>query len=359
MKVSSGTYMPVLKWRMGEYMSLSRLSNKRKKFILPIFVIPPIEYDFENEKDSKTIDEHLDGFGKKLKEKWGDQQAMIELYETISNQKMANGDLSEVSVYKDLVKNQCSFSPVIRIGVSKQQLRSVVGTLPDATSIALRLSLPDLVDIEFADKLSKLLEELGVSRKEVDLIVDLGRPDTFSPYEQLSRLLAHYFDEIESLEDFRSFSLISTSLDLRVVKKPGGVFIRNEWLFYSELVDNLRSSKIRIPCFGDYSIEPPEFQSLDFRLMQPGAKVVYTTEECWFVVKGGGFRKNPHQMQDLCKEVVGSAHYLGPGYSIWDKRINDTAIGTEGCGNLTTWKQVGVGHHLTLVTDQVSSFHAL
>ena len=231
--ISLESYVPVLKWRMGEYMSLSRLSSSTKECITPLIVVPPIEYDFEKEKDSKTIDEHLDGIGKKLSDKWGRRHAMIELHDSISKKKMKSGDLSEAFLYDDLLQHKCTFSPVVRMGCSKKILRAIVNVLPDLTSVALRLSLPDIVDVDSNKKIKNILTALGVNYGDVELIIDLGRPDSFSPYEEFAKLLSHYFNEIENLEQFRSFSLIGTSLDLRVVKKPGGEYLRNCLLYTS------------------------------------------------------------------------------------------------------------------------------
>ena len=43
-------YVPVLKWRQGEYQSLHRLDDTVKDTIFPLINIPPIEYDFEEKR---------------------------------------------------------------------------------------------------------------------------------------------------------------------------------------------------------------------------------------------------------------------------------------------------------------------
>ena len=46
-------YVPVLKWRQGEYQTLHRLSDSIKDSITPLVNIPPIEWDFEEKRMKK------------------------------------------------------------------------------------------------------------------------------------------------------------------------------------------------------------------------------------------------------------------------------------------------------------------
>ena len=48
--INHSTYIPILKWKQGEYQALSELTPEIKKNIVPLFEIPPIGFDFENRK---------------------------------------------------------------------------------------------------------------------------------------------------------------------------------------------------------------------------------------------------------------------------------------------------------------------
>ncbi len=63
-------YVPILKWKRGEYQALLRLSEKAKDALTPLIEIPPVGWDFENSKLAKSIDEHLERFGQRLHQKW-------------------------------------------------------------------------------------------------------------------------------------------------------------------------------------------------------------------------------------------------------------------------------------------------
>lgn len=51
MVIWPSAYVPSLRWRLGEYQALSRLSEGAKERIVPFIVVPEIEFDFE--MDSK------------------------------------------------------------------------------------------------------------------------------------------------------------------------------------------------------------------------------------------------------------------------------------------------------------------
>ena len=79
-------------------------------------------------------------------------------------------------------------------------------------------------------------------------------------------------------------------MQLSAIKKPGGELTRHEWKLYKQLVTEL--GDVRIPSFGDYTIETPDFSELDMRQIKPAGKIVYTGDNVWFVTKGTAFRGN-------------------------------------------------------------------
>ena len=57
--VTSKHYVPLLRWRMGEYQALEKLGDAQKAATVPLLEILPPDYDFELRKPKKDIDEHL------------------------------------------------------------------------------------------------------------------------------------------------------------------------------------------------------------------------------------------------------------------------------------------------------------
>jgi hypothetical protein len=115
-----------------------------------------------------------------------------------------------------------------------------------------------------------------------------------------------------------------------------------------------------VPCFGDYTIETPDFApGMDMRKTKPAGKIVYTTVDSWLIPKGGAFRGNTAQMIDHCLAIIKSGHFMKAPYSKADERIEDTASEVENCGNLSTWKFVGVNHHITFVVRQLATQYGI
>ena len=56
----------LLRWRQGEYEALFRLGSPQKDAILPLIEILKPDYDFEQRKPKRDLDEHLKLFGKRL-----------------------------------------------------------------------------------------------------------------------------------------------------------------------------------------------------------------------------------------------------------------------------------------------------
>jgi hypothetical protein len=63
-------YVPILKGREGEYAALQTLSPEVKSALTPLVEIPPIAWDFAEEKPTKSIDDHLEKVGEKLECSW-------------------------------------------------------------------------------------------------------------------------------------------------------------------------------------------------------------------------------------------------------------------------------------------------
>lgn len=55
-------YVPILKWRMGEYQALLNLKKGVADWVTPLLEIPTEGWDFEKEEPAKSIDDHLSSF---------------------------------------------------------------------------------------------------------------------------------------------------------------------------------------------------------------------------------------------------------------------------------------------------------
>ena len=356
MKIPSNGYVPVLKWRMGEYQALLRLDQSVKNKTYPLLVVPPIEYDFEEKKLKKNLDEHLKPFAKRLSQKWGNRRVMIDFHDTIKKGEMDNGDSCVKYIFDSLQTYQIEFaSPVVSIKDDRVYL-DVIKKLVSVyrSGISLRLNLSDLIDASIQEDIDKLVGFFHCNYQDVDLILDLGVPANFDPIDDFASAIYGYLASLKNLKQYRSFVLVSSSLKLSEVRKPGATLKRKEWDLYLNVRSKLAANELT-PSFGDYTIDNPEFLNEDMRKLKPAGKIVYTTKENFEVVKGGSFRDDPSQMHALCRNIISKKYYDGAGFSRGDKHIADCANEVVNNGNLTTWKWVCVNHHITKIVSVITS----
>lgn len=358
MTIDKAQYMPILKWRQGEYQALHKATNEIKNGIVPLFIIPPVEYDFEERRMKKTVQEHIETFPKRFSQKWDKRHALVDLHESLELEVMNSGKAVLTHIFDELRRHNCQAIPVAGVNRTSsyiREIRSIAAT--DSAGAGLRIKLEELISPDINNSITTLLNTLKITHAETDLIIDLALPETYEPYATFTKALSYALTKLQHLDDFRSFVLAGTSLKLKEISTPGNLATRHEWLAYKSFVAARKDSNQRICSFGDYAIESPNFLSLDMRLIKPAGKIVYTAGDCWFITKGTAFRGNEKQMIDQCKRIIASGYYSGAQYSHGDQRIMETATEKANTGNLSTWKQVGVNHHITMVVTQLSMFH--
>ena len=356
MTVEHNQYVPILKWRMGEYQALMRLKKIQKDNIVPLLMVPPVEYDFEEMRPKKTVQEHIETFGDRLKLKWNKRPAFIDLHESLESESMDNGESILTYIFSEIKEKKCHGIPVVNFSRTDEYINDLkLITSEMQTGVMIRIGLTDLMTPVLNSNIAKIKSSLNLDNSQIDLLIDIAEPDSFEPYSVFANALSMKIKSIVGLCEFRSFIISGMSLKLSEIKKPGGELPRHEWHLYKELVSKLQST--RTPTYSDYTIETPQFVSMDMRMMKPAGKIVYAREDFWYVVKGTSFRGNEVQMYDHCSTIIHSGHFCGTSYSYGDEKINDTNNLRNNTGNLGTWKQVGVNHHITMTVEQVSNFH--
>ena len=91
MILTRAMYVPAIRWRQGEYQALFRLAPAAKDRIVPYVTIPEIEFDFEEWRPKKTVQEHVHPFAARFNAKWGQRPAWIAVHPSIADQSMDDG----------------------------------------------------------------------------------------------------------------------------------------------------------------------------------------------------------------------------------------------------------------------------
>jgi Beta protein len=357
MILTNDMYVPALRWRQGEYQAIFRLTNRIKDRIVPFITIPEIEFDFEEWRPKKSVQEHVHPFAARYKSKWGKRPAWVGVHNSIVPSPMNDGRDIFTYVFEEMRGFGANAVPAIPLAADPATIRAVAANAKrDGLGAAISVRLEDLMKTTPIANVRALAAKLSVDLSEIDLIIDLGAPN-FEPYVTFCGALIVAFHRLSDLDVFRNFVLIGTAIPetFRDIAKGYDEIPRHDWLFYQTLMAKLPIG-MRRPNFGDYTIVHPDFTPVDMRKIKSAGKVIYTTPHNWAVRKGGAFRDNPAQMYDHCADLVKRPIFKGAGYSTGDDYIAKCAVRKEGPSNQTRWKNVAINHHITHVLDDLSMF---
>jgi len=357
-------YIPCLRWKQGEYQAVWRLPDTTKRMFTPLIEIPELGWDFEEEKEKKTIDQLLTDFAlKKVFKKWGRYLCFVDLNLIPAHERMKNGVHPIRFIFNELRAIQCLAVPVtglLRDEEYQQEIKTA--SEKDKKGICLRIAIEQTAKNSFKGELDALLSTLGIQTSDCDLILDLGAPN-FVPLEGFSKVIQTIVSSFPYLNDWRTFTVLGSSFPetMASIEKGGKIVARYEWQLYKILITNLRRDGIRLPSFGDYAINHPKVLELDMRKVKPSATIRYTIDDGWYIVKGENVRDKKYgkckQYRGLSKKVIDSKYYYDSTFSWADDFIQRCANGGN-TSNLSMWRQVGTNHHIVKVTQDIASFYA-
>lgn len=354
MNLRPDVYVPSLRWRCGEYQALFRLTDNAKDRIVPFVVIPEIEFDFEEWRPKKTVQEHVAPFTKRYYQKWGNRPAWIDFHPKIISTHMDNGKLPIAHVFDELHVMGSLAVPVTSLDASTDVNAAVAAIVKnEGRGVGVRARLEHIMKPNCGSLLAALMKTVGATAAETDLIVDLGAPN-YEPYEDFADGLVAAIENIGDMSGYRSFVLIGSAYPESVgLDKPGGELPRHDWAFFKVLRAKLEDVG-RVPNYGDYTVVHPEFTPRDMRKIKSGGKLVYTSNGYWTIRKGGAFRDNPEQMYGHCAYIVSSGKFRGSAFSDGDEYIEKCAKREKGPSNQPFWKQVAISHHIMHVLEDLS-----
>lgn len=352
----SDHYVPVLKWKQGEYQALYRLSENVKKKITPMIEIPPIGYDFESGKERESIDSHLGDFGRRLKSKWQSRICFVDLKYIPSHTRMETGKHFAEEVFDLCRSEKCTPIPVVSLASDSSFLTSIKDIIrTDGRGVCLRIYLRDFDRSDIKNEIETILKSLEVGIPDVDLVIDY-EATVLEPIGVFVKTFQSLFQLIPALNRWRTFTVVGASYpnSIATIKPPFSTIPRSEWIFYKNL--RLGIGERRIPTFGDYAIAHPELVDLDHRLIKPFAKLRYTIDDRWHIGRGNTVRTHGfNQYRSLCRDVVEQPYFDGPNFSEGDRYIERCSKELENTGNLTTWVWVSTNRHLTKVVSDLAT----
>lgn len=354
--MASQIYVPILKWRQGEYQALYRLPSHIKRHLVPLIEIPPIEWDFETSQQAKSIDEHLQRFGQRLSKKWGKDPILLDLRLIEAGERMGDGSHPLVYCVGRATELGSSIIPVTGIDRDDAYQMAVHNIASNHSNVCFRVSLEDWVNETTVKELKELLDRFDLAPQQADIVLDLGAPN-FEPIDGFTNFLRAVYPPIATAMPWRNVIVAGTAFpkSMASLTELTQLVKRYEWLSYKQLVSGGKAVGRR-PLFGDYAIAHPQLPREDMRLLRPAASIRYTIDDAWHVTKGDNVRDYGFgQYAKHCRALVKSEYFSGSNFSAADRYIEECGQGIASTGNLTTWRWVGTNHHLTKVTSDLAT----
>jgi hypothetical protein len=266
-------YVPILKWKMGEYQALQRLSAPVKDGLTPLLEIPPVGFDFETGTHKESADDHLGDFGRRLKSKWQARPCFVDLKFLPAHTRMAGGRHYVEAVFEAARVEGCAATPAVSFANDVAFIAAVGAVIRlDQRGVCLRLGMSDFDRPALTSDINTLLRTLGVGWAEADLVIDLGTPN-YLPMTAYVRLMSVLMGLVPALNRWRTLTIAGTAYPSSIaqtVSPPFAILPRHEWVAYRSFVGTL-GREVRIPTFGDYAVAHRDLVELDMRMIKPFA----------------------------------------------------------------------------------------
>lgn len=345
-------YLPILKAKDGEFTALAKLNFTIRNWACPLIEITQPEYDMEAKSKPDTLEEHLKKLCTKISKKWPYDNAFIDI--DLIRDDLVNNLTSFEYIYNQFHVSRFYPRPVIRIdspGTVLDGLSAIIKTY-QMQSIGIRITIDDVVSIDFDKNLGTLLEKINLTSQQCHLILDFQNSN-FSELEDFTDGVISLLETFPNFSEWRTFTVCGGAFPATNLIKQGVSEIpRGDWMFYKTLVRKLGNESFsRELNYGDYSMIAPGHFEFDYTKMSRSANIRYTHNDVWFVIKGKALKKSEDYRQYVTQagDIISSQYFLGDNFSEGDHHIVECSAGRTTPGDPKTWKWVGNNHHFTKV----------
>jgi len=347
-------YVPVLKWKRGEQKAIELLDNVSKNNLLPLLEIPPIDWDWINNRPKKTIDSHIIDIEKTIKNSFGINPVFLDISQIENENLLASGKHSIEEIVSKSVNENLNLIPVVRFKMRSDYKNAIKKLLDNSliSSLCIRIYENDFPNLNI--DLKSLLNFFDINESNCHIVIDLQEVAQ-SSYTKYSSKIPKIINSLVNLNKWSTITISSTSFPetlSEVSKNSYKVLPRIEFNLW---IDISKHSN-RLIQFGDYCISNPKYSDIDPRYMGMSGNIRYTISNGFLVYKGINAKKHGFsQMISLCSQLIQSGYYLGSSFSWGDKYIEDCSIRVASTGNAETWRRVGTNHHIKFTTSQLSN----
>lgn len=303
-------YVPILKGKAGEFGALRELSENSRDAIAPFFDVPRIPLNSDG-KPARTVDKHLNKFVSGIIGAWDTERlAFFDIYDLDLHSRVEGGEHPVNYVADHLY--EADIRLVVSTGLDRDNeyqtaVRKAQKTLGRGICIRLLRDDIDAVAITSHD-LEKLAQKIGIAVEEIDLLLDFRalQPEAVSKATTAAKAL---INGLPAISEYRSLTVASSGFpqSMAGIAPDTSTLIPRTELELWRGLDNSDSVIERLPNYSDYGVVHPDLKDINPRVMKASAKIRYTLDQHWLVLKGRGLHSHPRrfkQYHDLSSELV-------------------------------------------------------
>ena len=316
-------YIPFLKSKSNEIISLGELRSDVFEQICPFF-------DFPKNKDGYSEEKFKISVGKTIK-------SLIKHIKNVNELYFDNYDIED-SLQIDGKHNynylltclhKLPIIPVVSIDRSQEHIDTVISLkdtgLISSTVVAIRLTSEDFENFDIVENdIEDILGDVFDRFNNIDLIFDC-RVCNDLDLASLSANIVKFANSFTEKYAVRRIVVTGSSIpasirDLIKVDEEGS-FYRAEFRVYNGVKPCLAKHDL---VFGDYATVSPNYSEVDIipEAMQniTAAKLIYSYDQYLYVIRGGSLKQNGFkQYFKLAKQLCSKPFYRGEIYSEGDK----------------------------------------
>ncbi|UXZ55821.1 beta family protein [Halomonas sp. 7T] len=355
-------YVPILKWKQGEYTALKELYPQDKALLTPIAEVVPIPTVYDETRDPVELDAHVSKLPRQMEAHWGTEDPIWIDSWLLDSPILQDGSHVLEWIMDELRSLNVKAIPVAWTSYDSQTMQVIkTAVQKDGRGVCIRLDEAAGDEPDLTQLLDSTLAKLELHPEDVDLVLDVGSVGA-AEIDRAVISCRHLLNQLPHINQWRTLVLAASGFPENMSGQGVGISTiqRADWLMWERVSQDYHNRRLeRLPLYGDYAIAHPEIADLDPRTMQMSANIRYTSEDTWVIFKGRGVKKYGfEQIFGLCQQLIAHPCYRGAGFSFGDEIYSKRANKTESVGNASQWRRDATNHHLTFVVRQLQQGQA-
>lgn len=341
-------YMPILKWKQGEQITLRELDSADQSKMMPLLELLPFK-DIPNASFKESFkSEQIKTAAKLIKADFDQHPIAIDtLLMAPSYSSQTKLMIATLLLLKSAGVNAV---PVIHPGMVLAE-PAELQRLKSFDEVVLRIRTGTLLPVQVDNLITALRSALGAQSSRIHILLDM--------HDIVGSLAPAKVAEVEPLiraamSNENSSSVILAGgafpMSLAGIAQGSSSIARVDYDTYKLLQGNGYPNII----FGDYAVTNPILlEGLDPTKLNPSVQIRYTRDSDWLLLKAGGSKTHGmSQYIPLCNLLVSHKDYSGKTYSYGDGRYFYHTQAGATSGSYMTWRRDATSHHIAFTVRQ-------